>query len=112
MDLITELKPTDRIALEDDQLSIVEFYLPTCKACNNFASTYEELAQENQEVKFYKMNVTSSKGESPSQTWKVRAVPTVAVFAGSVSPDNELARILGNKPKETIQRLLEEYKPS
>ncbi|ACT69203.1 thioredoxin family protein [Neorickettsia risticii] len=112
MDLITELNATDRIALEDGQLGIVEFYLPTCKACNNFASTYEELAQENQEMKFYKMNVTSNNGESPSQMWKVRAVPTVAVFTENVSPDNELARILGNKPKEVVQTLLEKYKPS
>ncbi|KYH12355.1 thioredoxin family protein [Neorickettsia sp. 179522] len=112
MDLITELSATDRVTLEEGQLGVVEFYLPTCKACNNFAPTYEQVAQENQDTKFYKMNVTSSDGKSPSQMWNIKAVPTTAIFTERISPGNELARMLGNKPPEIVQALLEKYKPS
>ncbi|QHD65017.1 thioredoxin family protein [Neorickettsia findlayensis] len=112
MDLITELSATDRVTLEEGQLGVVEFYLPTCKACNNFTPAYEQLAQENQDIRFYRMDVTSSEGKSPSQIWNVRAVPTVGIFTENISPDNELARMLGNKPQEAVKALLEKYKPS
>lgn len=112
MELITELNTTDQVILSENSLAVVEFYLPHCRACNSFSAVYQELAETNPDVQFYKMDVTK-KGfidQNPSELWHISAVPTLLIFDKEISPDSELARIRGKKSKEIIQTLVDSYK--
>ncbi|WP_232215007.1 thioredoxin family protein [Neorickettsia helminthoeca] len=107
-----ELSVIDLFNLGSSFHNVVEFYWPHCRACQSFAPVYEELAKDNPDMNFYKMNVKASNenGEDLGRKWGVTAVPTVRVFGREITPGKGLLEILGSKSKETIQALLDQHK--
>lgn len=83
---------------------LVDFWAPWCGPCHMIAPTIEQLARENPNVKFTKLNVD----EYPEIASRhgVMSIPTLLFFVDGVLKDNTI----GVVPKAVIERKLESLK--
>lgn len=88
--------------INDEKLSVVDFYADWCGPCKMIAPILEELEKELSDVNFGKLNVD---GSDISFKYGVMSIPTIMVFkkgdviktsTGLVSKD-ELKNIILNK---------------
>ena len=69
------------------ETNVVEFSAPWCGPCRTFAPTYEEIAsrKENGATHFWAVDVSTEEGQTLSNQYTIRSVPTVVFFVnGSV----------------------------
>ncbi len=86
---------------EYEGLVLIDFYADWCGPCRMLAPVFEELAGENPDVKFCKVNVD----EQPqlAKQFNVTNIPMVAFVK-----DNTFADLsVGFVPKEKLQQLIE-----
>ncbi len=86
---------------EYNGLVLIDFYADWCGPCRMLAPVFEELAGENPDVKFCKVNVD----EQPqlARQFNVTNIPMVAFVK-----DNTFADLsVGFVPKEKLQKLIE-----
>lgn len=85
-------------------LVLIDFYADWCGPCKMLAPTFEELAKENPDVKFCKVNVDNNM--DLARMFKVESIPLIAV----VKDNTFLDMSLGFVPKKTLSDLIEQYK--
>lgn len=87
--------------LTSNKSVFVDFYADWCGPCKMVGPLVEELAEENKDVTFVKVNVD----ENPdiAQMYSVMSIPTLISFKnGQVA-----AQTLGFQPKEALMSLVE-----
>jgi len=75
---------------------IIDFYADWCGPCKMMAPIFEELAQENTDVAFYKLDV--DKAPDIASKYGVSTIPTFAAFVGG----DFKGSVIGAKPKQDI----------
>ena len=75
---------------------VVDFYADWCGPCKMFAPVFEELAAENNDAVFAKINVDNE--ESLAIKYGVMSIPTIIVLKDGV----EVARNVGLAGKQKI----------
>ena len=95
----------DAEVLQSSQPVLVDFWAPTCPPCRVIAPIIEELAGENADaVKFAKIDVSDN--PQAATRYHVMNIPTLIFFKDG----EEVERIVGAKPKNALQKAIDQVK--
>ncbi|NLH54088.1 MAG: thioredoxin [Acholeplasmataceae bacterium] len=83
---------------------LVDFYADWCGPCRMVSPIVEELANDNADMGFKKVNVD----EEPdlAMRYNVRSIPTLILFKDG----KEVDRVIGFAPKQRLQTWLDSHK--
>lgn len=87
--------------INEEKLTLVDFYADWCGPCRALGPVIEEIANELTSVNIGKLNVDNEK-DIASQ-YNVRSIPTMILFKGG----KEIDRLVGFLPKEEIIKKLQ-----
>lgn len=87
--------------INSDAMSVVDFYADWCGPCKMLSPVLEELAKENDDVNFFKVNVDEN-GEL-AEKYGVSTIPNV-VF---IKNGEVINRSIGFKPITELQKLID-----
>lgn len=89
---------------QTDGLVIIDFFADWCGPCKMLAPMISELAEENPEVRFFKVNVDEN--AELAAKYGVMSIPTVVFIKGGKT----LATEVGLRPKSNYAALIEQYR--
>ena len=89
---------------KSDRLCVIDLYADWCGPCRMLSPILEELEAEYADVKFCKINVDNE--PALAQIFKVESIPLVAF----VKSNTYLDMSLGYVPKESLAKMIEQYK--
>lgn len=88
--------------LQNDKLTVVDFWAEWCGPCKLMNPILDDLAADfGDKAVFGKLNVDEN-GETPTE-FGIRGIPTLIAFKGG----KEVARIVGLQPKAALKAKLE-----
>jgi thioredoxin 1 len=91
----------DTEVLQSSTPVLVDFWASWCAPCRALAPKLEEMSSSFEgKVKFVKIDVDSN--DQTAAKFGVRGIPTIIVFKDGKMVD----QLVGNQPKETIEKLL------
>lgn len=61
---------------------VVDFWAPWCGPCRGFAPVFEQIANENPDIKFAKINTDEE--QALAQHFSIRSIPTLMIFREQV----------------------------
>ena len=79
---------------------LIEAFGTWCSPCRQLAPIVEDLSNEINDIKFYKLDV--DKSADIAQQYEVMGIPTLILFKDG----KEIKRIVGFKPKEELKKEL------
>ncbi len=99
--MLTELNDKNFDEVVKQGIVVVDFWAAWCGPCTMIAPTLEQLAQENPDVTFGKLNVD----EQPQLASRhgVMSIPTLLFFVNGELKDNSIGAV----PKAVIEKKLE-----
>ncbi|HPU53247.1 MAG TPA: thioredoxin [Burkholderiaceae bacterium] len=68
--------------ISDSDIVVVDFWAPWCGPCLGFAPVFEQVADENADITFAKVNTDEE--QALSAHFRVRSIPTLMVFREQV----------------------------
>jgi thioredoxin 1 len=94
----------DREILKSDKPVLVDFWADWCVPCHMVSPVVEEIGRDKADsLKVAKLNVDDN--PSATQRYGVMSIPTLILFKGG----QEVARVVGAKPKDAILRELSDH---
>ena len=90
-------------ALEEDKVTVVDFWAEWCGPCRMIAPILEEVAADHGEIVVAKLNVDEN--PSTAAQYGVTSIPTMNVFSGG----KVVKQIIGAKPKAALLADLSDY---
>jgi thioredoxin 1 len=94
----------DASVLGSDTPVLVDFWAEWCVPCHMVSPVVEEIGQEKgQDLKVAKLNIDENPGAT--RTYGVMSIPSLILFKGG----QEVARVIGARPKDAILRDLEPH---
>lgn len=88
--------------LESDKKVLVDFNANWCGPCKMLRPILEEVAKENDSVKFISVNIDDE--DELAEDYNVSSIPCLVVFENG----EEKARSIGLIPKEDVEKLIGE----
>ena len=90
-------------AKTDEGITLTDFWAPWCGPCRMQSPIVDELAEEMDDVEFYKMNVDDE--PKTAQSFGIMSIPTLLI-----KKDGEVVeKLVGYTPKERLEEILEQY---
>jgi thioredoxin 1 len=94
----------DASVLGSDTPVLVDFWAEWCVPCHMVSPVVEEIGQEKgQALKVAKLNIDEN--PDATRTYGVMSIPSLILFKGG----QEVARVIGARPKDAILRDLEPH---
>lgn len=84
-------------------VDLIDFWATWCGPCKMQSPVIEQLAEERQDVKFYKMDVDQN--QDTAKNLGIMAIPTLIIKKDG----NIVDRITGYTPKEKLNQILDQY---
>lgn len=103
MDIIKNSAEYDAV-LKDNTNVFVDFYADWCGPCKMLGPVVEQVASENPEVKFVKVNIDDN--PDIAQRYGIMSIPTLIAFKNGEIAGNGL----GFMPKESVQEIVNKLK--
>ena len=94
----------DSLVLENDRLTIVDFFATWCGPCKMLSPIIDEVAQIYKDVSFYKVNIDNNM--NLTEKYEVEAVPTVLFFKEGKLLKTKVGYMEMSEIEETINELL------
>lgn len=79
---------------------VVDCYAPWCGPCRMLAPVIEELADENENVKFFKLNVDNN--EEVARKFGIMSIPTILYFENGAL----MEQMVGFRSKEDLEEII------
>ena len=86
--------------LESDKTVLIDFYAEWCGPCKRLSPIVEEVAREEKDVKFVKLNIDNA--EDIAIQYQVMSIPTLVVIKNG----EEVNRSVGLIDKDQIKELI------
>jgi thioredoxin len=83
-----------------NDIVVIDFWAPWCGPCRGFAPVFEQIAQENPDVKFVKVNTDEE--QALAGHFGIRSIPTLMIFREQVIVFQQP----GALPKGAVQDVL------
>lgn len=93
--IITEAEFLSEV-LQAKEPVVVDFYADWCGPCKALAPVIDEIAQENDDVAVYKVNIDESPGLA--QKYRILSIPTLVLFRQGEAVE----QLTGLRPKAEI----------
>ncbi len=77
--------------------AVVDCYAPWCGPCKMLSPVIDELADEMEDVSFYKLNVDDN--DSAAEKYDVMSIPTILVFENGALKN----KLVGYKTKDELK---------
>lgn len=90
----------EKEVLESEKTVLIDFYAEWCGPCKRLSPIVEEVAAEETEVKFVKMNIDNC--EDIAIEYQVMSIPTLVV----IKDGKEVERSVGLIDKDKIKELV------
>ncbi|NLK93662.1 MAG: thioredoxin [Clostridiales bacterium] len=87
---------------KSEGIVIIDFYADWCGPCKMQGPVLEELQEEIQQVKIYKLDV--DKNSITADEFKIQNIPTILVFKNGEMVDKKI----GFQPKEVLSNYIKE----
>lgn len=92
--------------IKQNKLVIADFYSPTCPHCRNMEPIFNQLAAENKDITFIKINTTKL---SPlSREYKVRSMPTFIFFKNGANISSSVGEAKKAEFQQEIDKIYKE----
>ena len=88
----------------DDGVTVVDFWAPWCGPCRMVGPVIEELAEENPDIRFGKLNTDDN--QQMAMRFGIRSIPTIGFFKNG----EPVGSVVGAYPKEALQEVIEKVK--
>lgn len=88
--------------LKSEKVVLVDFYADWCGPCKMLKPVLERVAEERDDIKIVSINVDEA--DKLAMSYGVSSIPCVVKFKDGV----EKERSIGFKPKEELEKLIEE----
>jgi thioredoxin 1 len=100
---VTDQDFEDRV-LKSEEPVLVDFWAEWCVPCHMVSPVVEEIGQEKGDhLKVAKLNIDEN--PQATRTYGVMSIPSLILFKGG----EEVARVIGAKPKDAILRDLDPH---
>lgn len=90
----------EKEVLESEKTVLVDFYADWCGPCKMLSPIVEEVAEEEENIKFVKLNIDNA--EDIAIQYQVMSIPTLVVIKNG----EEVNRSVGLIDKEKIKELI------
>lgn len=104
MDIVNLTEDNFEQTILENDIVLLDFWAPWCGPCLQFAPIFEEIAQNNSDILFAKINTEDE--ENLAQAAQIQAIPTLMAFKNS--------KLIFNQPgaldKATLTNLIEEVR--
>lgn len=91
----------DKEVLQSDKTVLIDFYADWCGPCKSLSPIVDEVAGENSEVKFVKVNIDEN--QDLSRTYGVMSIPTLVVIKNGKEADRSVGLISKAKIENLIK---------
>lgn len=100
---ITSAQDFEQQVINSTTPVVVDFWAPWCNPCKSLAPTFAQVADENRDVTFVKVNIDEV---DIAAAYGVRGIPTLMTFKDG----NKVASVTGAQQKARIQMLVDEVR--
>jgi thioredoxin 1 len=90
--------------IADNDIVVIDYWAPWCGPCMGFAPIFEQIANENPDVKFVKVNTDEEQGLAGH--FQIRSIPTLMIFRENVIVFEQA----GSLPKSALQGVIDEVR--
>ena len=90
--------------VNEDGITVVDFWAPWCGPCRVVGPVIEELAEENPDIRFAKVNVDDN--QATAGQFGIRSIPTIGFFKDGEA----LGAVVGAYPKEALEDVLRQVR--
>lgn len=98
---VTEIESSNfEVSVKSAVKVVVDCYAPWCGPCRMLAPVIEELADENENVKFFKLNVDNN--EEVARKFGIMSIPTILYFENGALKE----QMVGFRSKEDLEEII------
>jgi thioredoxin 1 len=90
--------------ITDNDIVVIDYWAPWCGPCMGFAPIFEQIALENPDVKFVKVNTDEE--QALAGHFQIRSIPTLMIFRENVIVFEQA----GSLPKSALQGVIDEVR--
>ena len=88
--------------IEDNAMTLVDFWAPWCGPCRSFAQIYDEIAQRHPGIVFGKINIEQE--EQLKVDFNIKHIPHLMIFRSNIAVFSESGVLTGSALEELIAK--------
>lgn len=79
---------------------VIDCYAPWCGPCKMLSPVIEQLAEENEEVRFFKLNIDDN--DDTASEYDIMSIPTVLIFENGELKE----KLVGFRTKDELEEII------
>jgi thioredoxin len=88
----------------DNDIVVIDYWAPWCGPCKGFAPVFEQVASENPDIKFVKVNTDEE--QALAGHFQIRSIPTLMIFRENIIVFEQA----GALPKGALQDVISQVR--